>query len=48
MKRSSKMEKIILEYIMYRLNENNVIEEEKSKLVHVADMILDMYIVENQ
>ena len=42
------MEKLILEYIMYRLNDKNITSEEKTKLVHAADMILDMYVLENQ
>lgn len=42
------MEKLILEYIMYRLSDKNITSDEKYKLVHVADMIIDMYIVENQ
>ena len=42
------MEKLILEYIIYRLKEENIKIEEKTKLMYVANMILDMYIIENQ
>ena len=42
------MEKLILEYIVYRINDKNITNEEKTKLIHVADMIIDMYIVETQ
>lgn len=42
------MEKLILEYIMHRLNENELAADEKDKLCHIADLILEMYIIENQ
>lgn len=42
------MDKLILEYIMCRLNEENIKNEEKTKLLYVANMILDMYIIENK
>ena len=42
------MEKLILEYIMYRLNDKNITNEEKIRLIHTANMIIDMYIMENR
>ncbi|SFJ42221.1 hypothetical protein SAMN04488082_10357 [Desulfomicrobium apsheronum] len=42
------MEKLILEYIMYRLNEKELAEDEKYKLCYIADLILDMHVIENQ
>lgn len=41
------MERLILEYILHRLNSSESTEDERSDLVMVANQILSMYVMEN-
>jgi len=41
------MEKLIFEYILYRLRGGDLSETDKERMKNIADCIVDMYIIEN-